>query len=177
MPQVTDGLSDTEEVGKQIAQRRKEIFEQTYLPTLQPAPGARALLMHLRHRGLTLTVATSAQAADLEALLTAAGVADLIHEQVTADDAEHAKPDPDLVHAALVKAKVAAAQAIMLGDTPYDVQAARAAGVPTIAVCCGGWDTAHLRDAGAVAVYTDPADLLAHYDSSPLAAARLPQIS
>jgi len=168
MPDVTNGLSDKEGVGKEIAQRRKEIFLSRYAPTLQPAPGARALLTHLRHAGLMLVVATSAKAAELEMLLKAADVADLIQEEVTSDDAEHAKPDPDIIDAALAKAGMRPEQAIMLGDTPYDVQAAHKAGVRTIALCCGGWDVAHLSDAGAVAVYADPADLLAHYDSSPL---------
>jgi len=168
IPALVPGLTDQEGVGKQVTERRKELVLTRYAPTLRPAPGARALLQHMRQAGLTLAVATSATGEELQALLKAAGVADLTDQETTSDDAERAKPDPDIIVAALRKVKVSPDEAIMLGDTPYDVQAARKAGVRAIGVRCGGWDDAQLLAEGAVAVYADPADLLAHYDSSPL---------
>ena len=120
--------------------------------------------------GLTLVVATSAKEAEYEKLVQIAGVEGVVDDQTTADDASRSKPDPDIIVAALKKAEVAPAEAVMLGDTPYDVQAARAAGVGCVALRSGGWTDEDLGDA--LAVYDDPADLLAHYDTSPFGAAR-----
>jgi phosphoglycolate phosphatase-like HAD superfamily hydrolase len=111
--------------------------------------------------GLVLVVATSA-GDELGALLKQAGLADLIEVAATSDDAEKSKPDADIVQAALAKAGIGAHQAIMLGDTPYDIQAARSAGVGTVALRCGGWwKDADL--AGAIGIYDDPADLLSRW--------------
>jgi predicted TPR repeat methyltransferase len=108
------------------------------LPKLRPTPGARALLERLRADGLHLVAATSASGSELDALLRQADVADLIEAAASASDAEHSKPDPDIVIAALKKAGAAAAAAVMIGDTPYDIEAARAAGVAAVALRCGG---------------------------------------
>jgi phosphoglycolate phosphatase-like HAD superfamily hydrolase len=87
----------------------------------------------------------------------------------SSDDADESKPDPDIVHAALEQAKTSADQAVMIGDTPYDLEAARRAGVRAIAFRCGGWADEDLRDAEAI--YDGPADLLANLDTSVLFAA------
>jgi phosphoglycolate phosphatase-like HAD superfamily hydrolase len=100
-------------------------------------------------------------------------VEDLIEEATTSDDAAQSKPDPDIVHAALQRAGVQPVEAMMVGDTPYDVEAARAAGVDTIALRCGGWwDDAAL--AGAVALYDDPAALVRAWQASPIYRRRIP---
>jgi HAD superfamily hydrolase (TIGR01509 family) len=153
-------------IGKQISEARGEIFKTTYLPHLQPFPQARALLQRMRDDRLKLVVASSSAPDDLLPLLQKAGVDDLIEKQTSAGDVERSKPDPDIIHAALDKAGCRADEAIMLGDTPYDVEAATHAGVSIIALRCGGWSDTELK--GAIAVYNDPADLLAHYQSSPL---------
>ena len=161
------GVDADSERGKALGERRKEIFKQRYLPRLRPFPGARALLERLRAAGLTLVVATSAQEDELAGLLDAAGVADLFAETTSSSDADSSKPDPDIIRAALKRAGpgVAPSAALMVGDTPYDVEAASRAGVGTVAVRSGGWDDAALR--GAVAVFADVADILARYDASP----------
>jgi phosphoglycolate phosphatase-like HAD superfamily hydrolase len=103
----------------------------------------------------------------MQALLERAGVADLIHDATSSGDVEDSKPDPDVVGAALRKGRLRAGEAVMIGDTPYDIEAATTLDVPTIAFRCGGWWTDDaLHDASAI--YDDPADLLAHYDDSPL---------
>ena len=153
-------------LGQKIAQHRTRIFLAEYLPKVKPTKGARELLVNLLRRGCKLCVATSAKGDELQKLLTAAGVADLIDESATSDDAEESKPHPDIVHAALEKSGAKPAQTVMLGDTPYDILAARVAGVRIIAVRCGGWKDADL--AGAVAIYDDPADVLAHVEDEPL---------
>jgi HAD superfamily hydrolase (TIGR01509 family) len=160
------GFQKESKQGKKLDRRKGEIFRERYLPTLEPAPGARALLEHLRRDGIGLVVATSSDAADVNALLEQAGVRDLIEDATSAGDVEASKPDPDVVHAALRKTGAPARAVVMLGDTPYDVEAASRALVRIIAVRCGGWGDRDLR--GAVAVYDDPEDLLAHYAESPL---------
>lgn len=169
MPTVVPGLSDEEGVGKQIAERRKQIFKQRYADTLKPAPGSRDLLLRLREAGLELAVASSAKADELETLLKAAQVEDLIGETTTSSDVEESKPAPDIVGVALKKLGLAADEVVMLGDTPYDVESANGCGVGVVAVRCGGFSDEQL--AGALAIYNDPADALAHYDCSPFAPA------
>ncbi len=167
LPELVPGLSDEEGPGKAIAERRKEIFAEKYAPTLKPTAGARDLLLRLQDAGLQLVVASSAAAEELSTLLEAAQVADLIPEATTSSDAEESKPAPDIVGVALKKLGVAPDAAIMLGDTPYDIQSAGGCGVAVIAVRCGGFTDEQLADARAI--YNDPADLLDHLDTSPLA--------
>ena len=154
------------ELGQRISKRRGEIFKERYLPSLQAFPKAHLLLRRMHAEGLRLVIASSAQADELQALLKIAQVNGLVDGVTSADDAQSSKPDPDIVQAALEKLGYRADECVMLGDTPYDVQSAGKAGVPTIGFRCGGWSEQDL--AGALAVYADPADLLAHYEDSPL---------
>ena len=168
LPTVVPGLSSTEGVGKRIAARSTEIFLARYSQGLQPTPGARALVERMRAEGLRLVVASSAKQNELETLLKAARVADLLHEATTASETDASKPAPDVVEVALKKIAQPPRECVLIGDTPYDVESAARAGVATIAVRCGGHPDAELK--GAIAIYDDPADLLAQYDTSPLAA-------
>jgi HAD superfamily hydrolase (TIGR01509 family) len=163
LPDLTEDAGD----GKAIAERRKHIFASRYSLGLMPAAGARDLVEHLQRAGLKLIVASSARREELDMLLKAAEVDDLLTEATTSSDAEESKPDPDIVAVALGRLGLAPEQAVMIGDTPYDIEAARGCGIATIAVRCGGWNDDELH--GALAIYNDPADLLARYDSSPLA--------
>jgi HAD superfamily hydrolase (TIGR01509 family) len=169
LPQLIGVAHDSAE-GKRISERRSEIFLERYVPQLTGLPGARALLERMQQAGLTLVVATSAKKDEYQKLIKIARVEGIVDDQTTADDASRSKPDPDIIVAALEKAEVAPAEAVMLGDTPYDVQAARAAGVGCVALRSGGWTDEHFGDA--LAVYDDPADLLAHYDASPFGTPR-----
>jgi HAD superfamily hydrolase (TIGR01509 family) len=166
LPRVA-GLEEDSPEGEKIKERRGEIFREAYLPKLKPFPQARELLERLRDDGWTLVVATSASKEDMDGLLKQAGIKDLIEEKTSSSDAEESKPDPDIVQAALKAADAGPDQAVMLGDTPYDVEASGRAGVPCVALRCGGWGDADLGDA--VAIYDDPADLLARYGESPFA--------
>jgi phosphoglycolate phosphatase-like HAD superfamily hydrolase len=169
MPAVS-GIGEDSSVGQQISRRRGEIFKTKYLPELRPFSAARDLVAALRARGLTVVAASSAKRDELDRLLRIAGVSDLLGEATSSDDAEESKPDPDIVKAALTKANAPAADALMIGDTPYDVEAAARAGVSVIAFRCGGWRDTDLR--GAAAIYDGPWDLLAHVDESPVARQR-----
>ncbi len=164
LPEVTALSIDSPE-GKAIADRRREIFQRDYLPHLKPTRGAQALLEWLRDDRQKLLVASSAEDDELRQLLEVAGASKLIGSATSSDDAERSKPDPDIVAAALERAGVPAAEVIMVGDTPYDVEAALRAGIEIIGLRSGGWSDQELT--GAVAVYADPADLLEHYVLSP----------
>jgi HAD superfamily hydrolase (TIGR01509 family) len=166
LPAVAGIEKDSDE-GKSISARRAALFKERELPHLRPTPGAADLVARLRRDGFTTTVASSAEKDELDALLRVAGAEALIEAKTSSDDADRSKPDPDIVAAALEKSGVPAAETVMIGDTPYDIEAGARAGVRVIAVRCGGWDDADL--AGAVAIYDDPAALLAAFDASPLA--------
>jgi phosphoglycolate phosphatase-like HAD superfamily hydrolase len=101
----------------------------------------------------------------VKALLTICGGQELVKDATTSDDAERSKPDPDILVAALEKSGVTPDRAIMIGDTPYDIEAASRAGLATIAFRCGGWDDASLQ--GSIAIYDHPRQLLDHLGQSP----------
>lgn len=164
------GIPNESELAQAIKARRKARFLREYLPHLRPFPQVRELLERFRADGLRLVIATSAGKEEMHALVEVAGVADLLVDQTSSSDAKNSKPDPDIVLAALQRAQVAPEEAWMLGDTPYDVEASRRAGVKVIALRSGGWSDEQLT--GAEAVYADAAELLARYDSSPLAIRR-----
>jgi HAD superfamily hydrolase (TIGR01509 family) len=157
MPEVS-GIQEDEPRGKGISDRRGEIFRAKYLPTLKPFRSAADLVAAIKARGLTAVAASSASGTDLKALLKVAGAEHLLDDATSSDDAGQSKPDPDIVHAALQKAGSRPDETVMIGDTPYDIEAARRAGVDTIALRCGGWGDEDLR--GAVAIYDGPWDLL-----------------
>jgi len=153
------------ERGEEISKRRGIIFKKTYLPNLRAFPQARELLESFKAAGYRLVVATSARSDELKGLLQVAGLDDLIEDAATASDAKDSKPDPDIVVAALRHAGCPPRRAIMLGDTPYDVEAATKAGVEIVALRCGGWTDEHLSRAAAI--YDDPQALLKSLASSP----------
>jgi phosphoglycolate phosphatase-like HAD superfamily hydrolase len=161
MPEVS-GISDDSDLGRRISTRRGEIFKTEWLPRLQPFRDAGRLVAAFKARGLTVVAASSAKEDELRPLLEVAGVAALLDAATSSDDADESKPEPDIVIAALHRARSAPADALMIGDTPYDVEAATRAGVRIVAFRCGGWSDADLR--GAVAVYDGPWDLLARLD-------------
>jgi HAD superfamily hydrolase (TIGR01509 family) len=141
------------------------MFRRDYLPHLQPTRGAQRLLEWLRDDRKKLVVASSADHDELRDLLKVAGASKLIESTASSDDAERSKPDPDIVRAALARTGCPAAEVIMIGDTPYDVEAALRTGIEIIGLRSGGWSDQELT--GAIAVYADPADLVEHYALSP----------
>lgn len=161
------GLERNASDGKAIAERKNGIFEERYLAQLRPTPGARALLKRFLADGMTLVVATSAGHDEMKGLLRQAGIDDLIHEATSSAEVESSKPDPDVIGAAIKKSGLKPAELVMLGDTPYDIEAAGKADVATIALRCGDWWNDDSL-AGAIAIFDDPGDLLAHW---PLASA------
>src|SRR6187402_1256145 len=143
---------------KEINAYRKRLFHREYIDRIVPFADARRLLERMRQQGLRIAVATSSEKEDLEALKTILKIHDLIEEDATSDDAEKAKPEPDIFQVALQLLKIEPDEALALGDTPWDVEAAAKAGVRTVAVQTGGWRKEDLEKAGAIAVYVDVAD-------------------
>jgi phosphoglycolate phosphatase-like HAD superfamily hydrolase len=170
MPEVS-GVDESSQLGQQISNRRGEIFKTRYLPQLKPFVATRPLIERFLDDGLTLAVASSAKKDELDPLLKCAGVHDLIPHRTSSDDADSSKPEPDIVVAAVKRAGADPGRSIMLGDTPYDVAAARRAGIEIVGLECGGWTREALS--GSLSVYKDPADLLGHYEQSPFAGLRL----
>ena len=157
MPEVA-GMSEDSPEGQRISKRRREIFKAAWVPQLQRFRDADRLVAALKARGLTVVAASSARKDELRLLLEIAGVAHILDAATSSDDAEESKPDPDIVQAALKQAKARPEEAVMIGDTPYDVEAAGRAGVDVIALRCGGWRDDDLR--GARAIFDGPWDLL-----------------
>ncbi|MDQ6781815.1 MAG: HAD family hydrolase [Candidatus Eremiobacteraeota bacterium] len=168
VPALAPTLTESEGVGKEINEIRQRIFLTRYAPDLQPAPGSRELIERLRSNGVRLAIASSAQTHELETLLKVARIEDLVEMPNGGSEGKQSKPSPDVVAASLQRAQLRAEDAFMLGDTPFDILAAQKCGLRTIALRCGGWGDARLRDAAAI--YDDPADLLRHYEASPLGA-------
>ena len=166
MPEVS-GIDAESSRGGAIAKRRGEIFTTTLLPTLRPFKDADKLVAAIKARGLTAVAASSAQEDELKVLLKLAAAEWLMDDATSSDDADESKPAPDIIEAALKKARALPAAAIMIGDTPYDIAAASRAGVRTIAFRSGGWSDADLK--GAIAIYDGPWDLLARVGESALA--------
>jgi HAD superfamily hydrolase (TIGR01509 family) len=166
LPEVA-GISEDSPEGQKISQRRSEIFKERYLPHIHAFPCARELLQHMRERGLKLAVASSSKPDELRALLQLVGATDLVEEKTSSQDAKDSKPSPEPVQVTLQHIGYPPDQVVMLGDTPYDIESAQKVGVATIALRSGGWSDRDL--ANAIAIYNDTADLLEHYDSSPLA--------
>ena len=163
------GLDKDSPEGQRISKTRDKLFMDNYLPKLAPFPKVREMVQRMKDSGLKLAIASSSSSEQLDALLKVAQVDDLVETHVSSSEAKNSKPDPDIVQVALKKLGLPADAAVLLGDTPYDISSAHKAGAGAIALRCGGFDDGDLK--GALAIYDSPADLLAHFDESPLGAA------
>jgi HAD superfamily hydrolase (TIGR01509 family) len=141
---------------------------------LRVMKGARELLQELARRGHVVVLATSAPKDELAVLLDVLHVNEAIDSVTSGEDVSAAKPDPDLIEIALERASLPARRAVMIGDSVWDIEAARRAGVTSIGVRAGGYGAEELLRAGASAVYDDPAHLLAELDQSPISALQIP---
>lgn len=168
MPRVIGVESDSPE-GKRINECRSELLH-SRIATIKALPGIPGLLERMREEGLRLVAASSAQSNELEPLLEIAQAKELIQARTSSSDADKSKPEPDIFQAALDQLDMECDEVVILGDTPYDLEAANKARIRMIALRSGGFSDANL--AGAIEIYDDPADLLARYDESILARAQ-----
>ncbi|MFC8194922.1 HAD family hydrolase [Streptomyces sp. NPDC060006] len=163
-------LGDGRDTGEDdtISAAHKTLYG-TYFERLPALPGAADLLRRLDRDGWAVVLATSAGGAELDALRRAIGADDVIRATASADDVDDGKPAPDPVEHALELVGASAERSVFVGDTVWDMRAGTRAGVLCVGVLCGGIPRADLEEAGASAVYRDPAHLLASLSGSPLA--------
>lgn len=167
VPALLPRLSDTEQ--KALDDGHGRLFKQLFLDRAQPFPHAADLLRRTRDAGRTVVLASSASAQELDHYVALLGVGDVVDATTSIDDVGTSKPAPDIFATALDKAGVPAAEAVAVGDTPWDVRSAGDAGIGTVALLSGGFAREDLEAAGADAIYDDATQLLAHFPESPLA--------
>ena len=161
---------EIEQHGKEIEDFRSTLFKEKYLPQVHDFAGTRELLQRIKRNGQELALASSAKGDQLATYKKIARIDDLIDRETSSDDAEKSKPHPDIFEAALGRLGLDVGEAIAVGDSPYDAQAAGKIGLRTIGVLCGGFPEQDLRAAGCFEIYRDPADLLAQFDRSAIGA-------
>jgi HAD superfamily hydrolase (TIGR01509 family) len=155
--------------GKAIEDYRQRLFLEKYLPQVRPFPRVRELFARLRADRHRIALASSAHGTELDTYKRITGIDGLVDADASKDDVSRSKPHPDIFEAALDRLGMDPAAVVVIGDSPYDAEAARRARLRTIGVLCGGFDPTWLLEAGCIALFRDPADLLTHYDRSPLA--------
>jgi phosphoglycolate phosphatase-like HAD superfamily hydrolase len=146
---------------KRLAKQRTKIFRERWLPTVKPLLGARELLLRLRAEQYPYVIASAANADELAPLLELTGIADLCERRTSSSEVEESKPDPEIIEVALAQLPCDRSRVVMIGDTPYDLEAARGAAVDFLGFTSGGWP--HEALAGAVAIRRGPASLLAEW--------------
>ncbi|HZO77924.1 MAG TPA: HAD family hydrolase [Solirubrobacteraceae bacterium] len=163
---LTDERTD-EERGDDIRASESEFYSEL-IEEVQPMKGSRELIEDLRGRGHTVVLASSAKEAEINHYLDLLDGRELADAWTTSDDVQATKPAPDLVHAALDRVDGSADNAVMIGDTPWDVQAAGKAGVSTLAVLTGGFAVEELEESGAAGVFESVAELSGRLEETPL---------
>jgi membrane protein len=160
------------DVRDRLARAHGDIYKGEYLPRVQRFPGAREILLKAVAAGQKVVLASSASREELDHYVQLLQAGDLLSATTSKDDVEHSKPCPDIFAEALERTRHSAEQAIVIGDTPYDIAAARHAGLDAIAVLSGGFSEETLRASGPVAVYANVEEIIARYESSPLGTSR-----
>lgn len=161
---------EIEQTGKALEAHRGEVLKERYLPQFRAFPRVRELIQRVQADGTLVALGSSAKQDELAIYRKIASIDDLIDAETSSDDAEHSKPCPDIFEAAVAKLGMTdRSNILVVGDTPYDAEAAGRAGLRTVGLRSGGWSDEELRAAGCIAVFEDPADLLYRYDASPLA--------
>jgi HAD superfamily hydrolase (TIGR01549 family) len=146
----------------------ESVLYRELMTEVEPLEGARELIEDLKKRGHAVVLASSAKSHEVEHYLDLLDARELADGWTTSADVEATKPEPDLVVAAVEKA--GGGGAVMVGDSVWDCEAAKRAGLDTIAVLTGGFSEAELREAGALAVYSSIGELREALDETPLAA-------
>ena len=163
-------LPDLDEAAQdKLGDSHSSVFKTKFLGKAKPFPQAHDLLAHAHRNGQKVVLASSASASELDHYLGLLDARELVATTTSSDDVKHTKPAPDIFATALDKLEgISADEVIIVGDTPYDIEAARKCGIAAIALRSGKFSDDVLRNAGAIAVYDDAAALLAGYAHSPL---------
>jgi HAD superfamily hydrolase (TIGR01509 family) len=166
--ELTDEATDRE-LGDEIRAAENALYL-AFIDEVATMDGARRLIESLKRRGHTVVLASSAKEDEVQRYLDLLDARELADAWTTSADVESTKPEPDLVKAALDRADAVDGEtAVMIGDTTWDIVAAKRAGVPTLAVRTGGFGVDELREAGALAVFESVAELCDALDDTPLA--------
>jgi phosphoglycolate phosphatase-like HAD superfamily hydrolase len=156
------------EQGEEIEKWRGDRFKSAYLALVRPFSAVPELMNRLRQAGVAVAVASSAKKEELGAYLDIADVTHLVDVTVSSDDAANSKPAPDVFQSSIAKLGILGCDAVTVGDSPYDAEAAVRAGIEPVGVLCGGFTDAELRTAGCIDVYPGPASLFACLEATPL---------
>lgn len=156
-----------EKQGEEIEKYRTELFQKNYLSEVKPFPDVRNLFERLKKDEYKLALASSAKGEELQTYKRISNIEDLLDTETSSDDADKSKPEPDIFLAALKRlGDVKPENVIVVGDTPYDAEAAGKAGLRTIGFLCGGFAKEKLQGGNCVEIYKDAADLLKNYNHS-----------
>jgi HAD superfamily hydrolase (TIGR01549 family) len=154
---------------EKLERYRSELFKQEYLPKVKAFPKVRELFERIKQDGKQIALASMAKQDEIEVYKKLARIDDLVDTVACSEEVKQSKPHADICAAAVEKLGIPPDQVIDVGDTPYDAEAAGKINVRSVGLLCGGGNQEELARAGCIAIYQDPADLLARYKSSPLA--------
>lgn len=157
--------------GEALEEYRGRLFKEKYLGKVKPFPGVRELFQKVKANGQEVALASSAKGDELKTFERIAHIEDLVEVETSSKDAKRSKPHPDIFEAALDRLgkKIKREDVIVVGDSSHDAEGASRAGLRTVGVRCGGFPETALRQAGCIAIYDGPQDLLRRYEESPLA--------
>jgi beta-phosphoglucomutase-like phosphatase (HAD superfamily) len=163
--------AELKERGKEIEKYRGDLFKRKYLSQVKPFPCVRDLFLKVKGEGQQAALASSAKGDELKKFEEIAHIEDLVEVETSSADAKRSKPHPDIFEAALDRLGdgVKKEQVVVVGDSPHDAEAAKRAGLRCVGVRCGGFPEQDLRQAGCLAIYGGPEELLRRYDETPLA--------
>lgn len=157
------------EIGEEMEKFRSDLYKREYMPRVKGFPLVRELFERILADDKKIALASSAKGDELETYKRLVKIEDLIHAETSADDADKSKPHPDIFQASLKElGDPPVSEVLVVGDTPYDAEAAGKIRLRTIGVLSGGFPEAKLLAAGCMAIYEGPADLLARYEESPI---------
>jgi beta-phosphoglucomutase-like phosphatase (HAD superfamily) len=155
--------------GPDLEKHRGDILKERYLSQIKAFPKVTQLFERIRADRIKIFLGSSAKSEELQTYKKIAGIEGLIDGETSSEDAEKSKPHPDVFLAAMAKLEgIHTSEVVVVGDSPYDAEAAGKVGLRTIGFRSGGFAEAKLRAAGCIAIYDGPADLLARYDDSVL---------
>ena len=163
-------LSEKEihQFGEELKAFRSDLFKKQYMHQVKPFPDVQKLFALIKERGKKIALGSSSTQDDLSFYVNLLKIEKYLDATTNADDVEKAKPHPDIFQIALSKMNITAKRAVVVGDTPYDIEAAAKANVKTIGFLSGGFEEKILDDAGAIKIYEGPSDLLNNYYKSPI---------
>jgi HAD superfamily hydrolase (TIGR01549 family) len=167
IPEFLSKAQETEH-GEELKEWRGKLFKSKYLPLVRPFSAVPELLSRVREKGMRIAIASSADKDELETYLDIACITDLVDVATSSEDVTESKPAPDIFQVALDRLDIKGHEAVAIGDTAYDAEAAGKAGIATIGFLSGGFLEADLRKSGCIAVYPGPAALMFCLETSPL---------